>query len=308
MSQFGVASSLVGVGFVPSGFPGAGSLKLSSYSGGEWYDAAVTPDGTGTFNLASVTQVPASSIPGSDGFVYVPPGSAPVRLAEHARHRVPATAASAPTSSTATATRSSSSRRAFMTGLDNAVGATIDPVTERLPLLDLRRRQPGRRGGRLRPGAAAGARQDGDRSVVKGDVRIKLPSAAAGRARARRAAASCRSPRRGRSPSARSSTRAREPSRCARRATEAGKIQSGQFTAGVFQVLQSRKRQREGPDRAARSRARPPAFKSCRAGKRSAERRALAPRDPAAARQARRAATAPAAATRPPPCAAPSGR
>ena len=30
-----------------------------------------------------------------------------------------------------------------------------------------------------------------------------------------------------------------------------GKIQSGRFAAGVFQVLQSRKRQREGPDRRA---------------------------------------------------------
>ena len=37
--------------FVPPGQPGAGSLKMASYGGGQWYDAAVAPDGAGTYNL-----------------------------------------------------------------------------------------------------------------------------------------------------------------------------------------------------------------------------------------------------------------
>ena len=60
MSQFGVESSLVAQQFVPSGFPGAGSLKLVSYVSGGWFDAGVTPDGTGTalFPMRDIASVP----------------------------------------------------------------------------------------------------------------------------------------------------------------------------------------------------------------------------------------------------------
>ena len=42
----GVTGSLGALAFVPAGQPGAGSLKLGSFDGGQWYDADVVPDGT----------------------------------------------------------------------------------------------------------------------------------------------------------------------------------------------------------------------------------------------------------------------
>ena len=42
--------------------PAPGSLKLASYSGGQWYDAGVVPDGGGTYNLANLTAVPGSTL------------------------------------------------------------------------------------------------------------------------------------------------------------------------------------------------------------------------------------------------------
>src|SRR3954454_18916424 len=43
-AALGVENSLVANRFVPPGSPGAGRLKLVSYSGGAWYDAGITPD------------------------------------------------------------------------------------------------------------------------------------------------------------------------------------------------------------------------------------------------------------------------
>ncbi len=41
LAPHGVAGSLGALTFVPAGLPGAGSLKLASYNGGQWYDAEV---------------------------------------------------------------------------------------------------------------------------------------------------------------------------------------------------------------------------------------------------------------------------
>ncbi len=60
---------------MPAGLPGAGRLKLVSILGNRWYDAIVTPDGTGTYNI---TRGPGAPIPirnSPDGIVYVPSGS-----------------------------------------------------------------------------------------------------------------------------------------------------------------------------------------------------------------------------------------
>jgi len=32
-------------------------MKLSSWSGGQWYNVALSPDSTGTFNIDSLTQI-----------------------------------------------------------------------------------------------------------------------------------------------------------------------------------------------------------------------------------------------------------
>src|ERR1051326_379041 len=42
--------SLAALNFVPAGFPGAGRLKLVTWSEGQWFDAGVAPDGSGTYD------------------------------------------------------------------------------------------------------------------------------------------------------------------------------------------------------------------------------------------------------------------
>jgi hypothetical protein len=129
MAPFGVASSLVGLGFVPAGMPGAGRLKLASYSGGEWYDATVTPDGTGTYNVGNVTNVPGSTLPGGIvGFTYVNAGSRQfsgpsMLVSEYSAGGVAAYAVDG------SGNPIPSTRRSFITGLSGADGAFIDPVT-----------------------------------------------------------------------------------------------------------------------------------------------------------------------------------
>jgi len=129
VTPLGVASSLVGLAFVPPGLPGAGRLKLASYSGGQWYDAGVAADGSGTYNLVNVTAVPGSTLTGGIvGFVYVNAGSRQfsgpsMLVSEYQADGVAAYAvdsAGNPVPST---------RRSFITGLDGADGAFIDPLT-----------------------------------------------------------------------------------------------------------------------------------------------------------------------------------
>jgi hypothetical protein len=129
LAPFGIESSLVAMRFVPPGSPGAGRLKLVSYGGGAWYDASVTPDGSGTYDLAGVKEVTASRLSGGAvGFVYVNRGSAQftrpsLLVSEYGADQVAAYAVDAngdPIPST---------RRTFITGLDGADGAFIDPMT-----------------------------------------------------------------------------------------------------------------------------------------------------------------------------------
>ena len=129
LEPLGIASSLASMQFVPQGQPGAGSLKLASYGGGQWYDADIVADGAGTYDLANVTPIPGSTLAGGpEGFVYVPSGSrqfsAPSLLVSEysadqiATYRVDGNGDPIV-----------SSRRTFLTGLDGAEGALLDPVT-----------------------------------------------------------------------------------------------------------------------------------------------------------------------------------
>lgn len=125
----GVARSMGGLGFVPEGMPGAGRLKITSTLVGRWYDATLTPDGSGTYNVVRNTAV-AINIGGSpQGIVYVPAGAPlfpnpTVLVAEfQSPGRVSAYEVNAngdPIPST---------RRTFIDGLDGAEGAAFDPLT-----------------------------------------------------------------------------------------------------------------------------------------------------------------------------------
>jgi hypothetical protein len=73
LNLIGIPSSVGSIGFVPSGFPGAGSMKIVSASG-EWYHCDFVPDGNGTFEVISA--FPRATLADTpEGIVFVPPGS-----------------------------------------------------------------------------------------------------------------------------------------------------------------------------------------------------------------------------------------
>jgi hypothetical protein len=127
MSLLGIASSHAALNFVPPGFGGAGRIKLVSWSGGEFYDATITPDGSGTYNLNGVNLV-TTLTGGPEGFVYVPLGSnlfanPSLIVSEYSAGSI------ATYEVDGNGNPILASRRLFMSGLTGAEGAVIDPVT-----------------------------------------------------------------------------------------------------------------------------------------------------------------------------------
>lgn len=127
LAPLGVAQSHAALNFVPAGFGGAGRIKLVSWSGGEFYDGTVVPDGSGTYDLAGITQR-ATLTGGPEGFVYVPLGSvlfgaASMMVSEYSAGSISTYEVDA------NGDPITPSRRLFMSGLSGAEGAVIDPVT-----------------------------------------------------------------------------------------------------------------------------------------------------------------------------------
>jgi hypothetical protein len=126
-SALGIASSTAALNFVPAGFGGAGRFKVSTWAGGEFYDVTLSPDGSGTFDLTSATQM--ATLPGGpEGFIYVPIGSPlfpgqNLLISEFSAGNVAAYQVDA-NGDPIVATRQD-----FITGLTGAEGALIDPVT-----------------------------------------------------------------------------------------------------------------------------------------------------------------------------------
>jgi len=127
LTPLGVSPSTGTLRFVPANFPGAGRLKIASYNTSRWYDATITPDGNGTFDV-SVSPGFIQLGGGPEGIVYIK-GSNPgfgvdsVLMSNYATGSVDAFEIDAngdPKPNTA---------RTFITGLAGAEGAAIDPVT-----------------------------------------------------------------------------------------------------------------------------------------------------------------------------------
>lgn len=131
-----VGGSHAALNFVPEGFAGEGRLKLVSWSAGQWYDAAYSPDGSGTFNIDSVIHVDLNAalaglqnLPGGpEAFVYIEAGNAgfeadSLLVSDYSDGRISAYQLDN-LGNPLVATR-----RAFITGLTGAEGATIDPLT-----------------------------------------------------------------------------------------------------------------------------------------------------------------------------------
>jgi hypothetical protein len=127
LTPLGIGSSVGTLQFVPTGSPGAGRFKIASYSTGNWYDVTLTADGTGTYNINTVS-APINIGGGPEGIIYVPAGSplftnAAILVSEYGNGVIAAYDVDGngdPLLGT---------RRVFMTGLTGAEGAYLDPTT-----------------------------------------------------------------------------------------------------------------------------------------------------------------------------------
>jgi len=126
MANFGIAQSHSALMFAPDDRPYAGRLKVSSWSGGEFYDATYAPDGSGTYDILSATQT-ATLVGGPEGYVYVPMGSPlfgdSMLVSEYSAGFVSAYDVDA------NGDPIEASRKVFISDLSGAEGAMIDPVT-----------------------------------------------------------------------------------------------------------------------------------------------------------------------------------
>lgn len=126
LAALGVAYSHSAIAFGPSGRSFAGKMKLSSWSGGQFYDATYSADGSGTYDITSVTQT-ATLQGGPEGFVYVPLGSSlfgdAMLVSEYSAGVVSTYDVDANGDPIV------ASRKVFMSGLSGVEGAFIDPQT-----------------------------------------------------------------------------------------------------------------------------------------------------------------------------------
>ena len=127
LNALGVSSSVGTCQFVPDGFAGAGTLKIGSYNASQWYDAELSLNPQGTYDVLSVTAT-VNSGGGPEGIVYIEGGNTgfavdSVLISEYGANAVRAYEIDAngdPIPGT---------QRDFLTGLTGAEGAVIDPVT-----------------------------------------------------------------------------------------------------------------------------------------------------------------------------------
>lgn len=127
LTSLGVASSVGGLVIVPSGMPGAGSIKLLSYSWGIWYSASLVPDGAGTYDIVNVSSGVGIG-GGPEGATYIRAGNPgfpvdSVLVSEYGTGSIVAYEVDAngdPVLGT---------RRIFVQGLFGAEGAFTDSVT-----------------------------------------------------------------------------------------------------------------------------------------------------------------------------------
>jgi len=123
----GVVSSVGTLQYVPAGFSNAGQLKIASYNGGGWYDATLTPDGSGTYDIAT-SNTGVNTGRGPEGIIYVHAGNPDfslnsILISEYSTNTVSAYTADANGNPIV------ASRQDFITGLGGAEGGTIDPLT-----------------------------------------------------------------------------------------------------------------------------------------------------------------------------------
>lgn len=123
----GVGGSVGALAFVPAGFAGAGDFKLVSYSTGQFYTAALTPDGSGTYIPGSFVEE-AVLTGGPEGLIYID-GANPVFGTDHMLVSEWGAGNVAAYEIDGDGNPIVASRQDFITGLSGAEGALIDPLT-----------------------------------------------------------------------------------------------------------------------------------------------------------------------------------
>jgi len=73
LAPFGVTSSVGSLAVVPRNFSRAGTIKLVSFPGGDWYDVALGPDGNGTYSITRATL--RTNVGDAEGIAFVPAGA-----------------------------------------------------------------------------------------------------------------------------------------------------------------------------------------------------------------------------------------
>ena len=128
LSPLGVLASVGGLSFIPAGHPRAGDLLLASYNASTVYTATLTPDGSGTYDVSSVTPGPRLGNGGPEGVLYVPPGSPQFTDFEHLLVCEWRTGQIEVFHLDANGDPEPASLQVFMTGLTGCAGAAIDPI------------------------------------------------------------------------------------------------------------------------------------------------------------------------------------
>jgi hypothetical protein len=121
------ASSVGTLGFIPLGYPGAGSFILGSYSGGGWCTSTLTPDGSGTYDITGCDGLEQTG-GGPEGIIYVPAGSADFSQPSVLLSLYSIGAVDACTLDT-NGLPLPASCQSFITDLSGVEGAVLDPVT-----------------------------------------------------------------------------------------------------------------------------------------------------------------------------------
>ncbi len=129
LAPFGIVSSSSSVNFIPAGYPGAGGMRIASYSSGRYYEVDYEVGAGGLISILGATEVAGSQLPGGpEGWAYVPLGSplfdnASMVVSDYGAGQISAYEMDS------NGNPIISTRRAMITGLSGAEGAAIDPVT-----------------------------------------------------------------------------------------------------------------------------------------------------------------------------------
>lgn len=128
LTAAGVNSSTGTLGFVPSGFPGAGQLKIASYNAGTVHGFTVSLAANGTYDLTPANG-PVSIGGGPEGLLYAPPGSSLIPDYQYVIVNEYGTGSVVLYQVDNVGNPVPATRTPFLTGLSGAEGACTDPIT-----------------------------------------------------------------------------------------------------------------------------------------------------------------------------------